>query len=81
MEGNRMMWLGIGLCVLGLIGEIAKSRFVRWMIRICFASIMIIVMNCLLPQYMIGFNLYTVGFSTLLGVPGLMTLYIFRMSI
>lgn len=81
MEGDRMIWLGIGLCTLGLLGEITKNRLIKWVIRMCFTSLMIIVMNCLLPQYMIGFNLYTVGFSSLLGVPGLMTLYMLRMII
>lgn len=78
---SKMIWLVIGVCTLGLIGEITKSQIVKWLIRVCFSGFMIIVMNCILPQYMIGFNLYTVGFSTLLGVPGLMTLYVFQMII
>ena len=74
-----MIWLALGLCILGLIGEVTKSQVLKWIIRMCFSGLMIIVMNCLLPQYRIGFNLYTVGFSTLLGVPGVMTLYLFKM--
>lgn len=74
-----MIWLALGLCVLGLVGELAKNSIVKWLIRVCFSGLMIIVMNCLLPQYTVGFNLYTVGFSTLLGIPGLMTLYVVNM--
>lgn len=76
-----MIGLAIGLCTLGLIGELTTSKLLKWLIKVCFSGIMIIVMNCLLPQYMIAFNLYTVGFSTLLGVPGLMTLYMLQMLI
>ena len=76
-----MILLAIGLCTLWLIGELTKSQIVKWLIRVCFSGVMIIIMNCLLPQYMINLNLYTLGFSTLLGVPGLMTLYVFQMII
>ena len=76
-----MILLAIGLCTLWLIGELTKSQIVKWLIRVCFSSVMMIIMNCLLPQYMINLNLYTLGFSTLLGVPGLMTLYVFQMII
>ncbi|MBU3804028.1 MAG: pro-sigmaK processing inhibitor BofA family protein [Candidatus Cellulosilyticum pullistercoris] len=76
-----MILLAIGLCTLWLIGELTKSQIVKWLIRVCFSGVMMIIMNCLLPQYMINLNLYTLGFSTLLGVPGLMTLYVFQMII
>ena len=76
-----MIGLAIGLCTLGLIGEMTKSQLLKWFVKVCFSGVMIIVMNCLLPQYMINFNWYTLGFSTLLGIPGLMTLYMFQILI
>lgn len=80
-RGYKMIWLAIGLCMLWLVGEMTKSQIVKWLIRVCFSGVMMIVMNCLLPQYAIGLNLYTMSFSTLLGIPGLMTLYVLKMII
>lgn len=79
MGSNLFVWACIGLAVIGLVGEMYKSKWVIWLRRLGVGSLMIIVMNCLVPQYMISFNWYTVGFSTLLGIPGVMTLYVMRM--
>ena len=71
----------IVICVLLLLSAMTKSKLMDFVARGFIGSVMIVVMNCLLPQYVIGLSFYTVGFTAILGMPGLMTLYIFRMIV
>lgn len=81
MGEQLLLGVFIGICILALIGTMTNSKLIHFMTRGCISSVMILVMNCLMPQYMIGFNLYTIMFSTVLGLPGLMTLYVFQMIV
>lgn len=81
MGGNLLLWVGVGLGILGLMSEVTHIRLIKWGLRMGIGGLMMIVMNSLLPQYMVSLNLYTLGFSTLLGIPGTMTLYVLQMII
>ena len=81
MGSQLIVSIVVGICILALIGIVTRSKIIGILTRIAISCMMIIVMNCLLPQYMIAVNLYTVGFSTLLGVPGLMTLYLLQVFV
>lgn len=71
----------IGILGLFLVEMLIKNKIVQFVCKGCLSSIGIVLMNCLLTQYAIGLNLFTVLFSTLLGIPGLMTLYLLKMMI
>lgn len=75
--------VGVAIGILGLIlvDVLVKNKIVRFVCKGCLSSIEIVIMNCLLTQYAIGLNLFTVLFSTLLGIPGLMTLYVLKMML
>ena len=81
MGEQLLIGIMIGICLLALLAVVTKSKLLSVLTRMGMSGIMIIVMNCLLPQYMIGFNIYTLGFSSLLGLPGLMTLYLLKMIV
>lgn len=74
-----LLGTSVVICVLMLLSSVTKSKVIGLIGRACMGSIMIVVMNCLLPQYVIGVSLYTIGFTALLGMPGLMTLYLLQM--
>lgn len=44
--------------------------------RILIGIVMIIVVNIVLPQYAIGLNWISMGCASILGMPGVITLYI-----
>ncbi len=71
----------IGICILIVIAIATKSKLIYFLTRGCVGGMMIIVMNCLLPQYVVGISLYSIVFTALLGMPGLMTLYILQMIV
>ena len=71
----------IVICILALVSIVAKNKIVQLLMRGGIGSVLIVVMNCLLPQYIIGINFFTIGFSALLGLPGIMTLYILQMIV
>ena len=81
MGGELLIVVMLVIGVLELIAILTKSKIMEYVTRVGLSAMMIVVMNYLLPQYMIGFNIYTIGFSTLLGMPGLMTLYVLEMLI
>lgn len=66
------------LCVLKVV---MKSKVIDILTRACVGVLMISVLNCLLPQYTVALNGYTVGFATCLGLPGVMTLFMLQFII
>lgn len=79
MGSDLFIWGCIGLGGLGLISELSQNKVIKWCVKIGFGSVMLMVMNYLLPQYNVGFNVYTIGISTILGIPGVMMLYVVQM--
>ena len=75
--------IGIIILMIGLltISGITKNKILKFVLRTCWVGGLIVIMNGLLPQYTIGINAYTLTFSILLGIPGIMTLYILQMII
>lgn len=80
--GEYKIWieLGIffGLCAMRLK---VKSWILRLIFKVAICCVLIFAMNTLLPQNAIQVNGYTVGFSAILGIPGVMTMYVINMMI
>lgn len=81
MDPQMVLGILAGIGLLVMLGLMVKNKIIYWISRAGMGALMIIVMNVLLPQSEIGFNLYTIGFSTLLGLPGVMTMYLFKLMI
>lgn len=81
MEGNLFIWVCIGIGIMALIRELTKNKLVGVILRFCLGGALMIVMNCLVPQYTVSLNIYTASFATVLGVPGVMTMYVLRMIV
>ncbi|MBE6023026.1 MAG: hypothetical protein E7231_07310 [Cellulosilyticum sp.] len=81
MEGDLLIGVLVGLGVLGLISILTKNKIISIFLRIAFSTMMLVMMNCLLPHYIVGINLYTISFSALLGIPGVMTIYLLKIMV
>ena len=81
MDAHSVLSILAGGGLLILLGLMVKNKIIYWISRAGMGALMIIIMNVLLPRYMIGFNPYTIAFSTILGLPGVMTLYLFKVMI
>lgn len=65
----------VGLCIVRLG---SNSKLINWGSKAGIYGILILIINYFIPQYAVAWNLITVGFVTLLGGPGMMTLYMIR---
>lgn len=81
MQFNLLIGVLVIVGVLYVLKVVIKSRLLDLLTRVCVSVLMISVLNCLLPHYMIALNLYTVGFATCLGLPGVMTLFMLQFII
>lgn len=78
MQVNLLIGVLGLIAILYVMKVIMKSRVIEIIIRVCVGVLMIVMLNCILPQYMIALNLYTVGFAACLGLPGVMTLFMLQ---
>lgn len=78
LEGIHPVILGsIVFCLLLLISILGKKTIVNMIKRMVIGSCCIIAINLLLPEtFRIGVNLLTVGCTSLLGIPGVVMLYL-----
>lgn len=75
MRGNAIILISIIICVVALLWEIYEDKLSKLVLRILMGAVVITVVNLILPQYAVGINLITLGCSGILGLPGVVTLY------
>ena len=74
------IWLLIAvICILCVMRILGRNILIRWIGKAGICGALILVLNALLPQYAIAFNGYTFGFAAVMGMPGVMTMYIVKM--
>ena len=78
MEMNLLLGVLLVIGVLSVLKMVVGSKVISIINRGLTGGLMIVVLNCLLPQYIVAVNLFTIGFVTLFGLPGIMTLYMFQ---
>ena len=78
MGGDLVIYVFIGICILILIGLLFKKQLVDFLINGITGVVIIYCINGLLPIYAIGINYVTIGIATLLGIPGIITVYIVK---
>lgn len=81
MNGNLVIFICIGICVMILIGLLFEKQIVTLLINGVSGVVVMYCINSILPAYAIGINLLTIGTVTLLGLPGVVTLYIIKLII
>lgn len=81
MQSNLLIEVLTLVGILYVLKVVIKSKIINILTRVCVSVLMITVLNCLLPQYMVALNVYTVGFVTCLGLPGVMTLFMLQFMI
>lgn len=81
MNGNLVIFICIGICVMILIGLLFEKQIVTLLINGVSGVVVMYCINSILPAYAIGINLLTMGTVTLLGLPGVATLYIIKLII
>ena len=81
MNGNLVIFICIGICVMILIGLLFEKQIVTLLINGVSGVVVMYCINSILPAYAIGINLLTMGTVTLLGLPGVVTLYIIKLII
>lgn len=81
MQSNVLIGVLVLVGILCVLKVVIRSKLLDLLTRICVGVLMISVLNCLLPHYMIALNIYTVGFVTCLGLPGVMTLFMLQFII
>lgn len=81
MEEYRV-WIVCGVIFMLLcVRFLVKNRIIRWIAKSGLCSSLMVGVNMLVPVYAVAVNLYTIGVATLLGVPGVMTMYIVKAMI
>lgn len=81
MEEYRV-WIVCGVIFLLLcVRFMVKNKVVRWLAKSGLCSSLMVGVNMLVPVYAVAVNLYTIGVATLLGVPGVMMMYIMKAMI
>ena len=81
MEEYRV-WIVCGVIFMLLcVRFMVSNRIIRWLAKSGLCSSLMIGVNMLVPVYAVAVNLYTIGVATLLGVPGVMTMYIIKAMI
>lgn len=74
-----LMWiLGID-AVLIVLSIITKNQILWFLTKLSVGPLAIILLNHFLPSYAININYFTIGFTGVLGLPGVMTLYLLQM--
>ena len=81
MNGDLVIFICIGICIMILIGLLFKKQLVSLLFNGVSGIVVIYCINGLFPIYAIGINGLTIGIATLLGLPGVITLYIITMLI
>ncbi len=81
MNGDLVIFICIGICIAILVWILFGKQIFNFIINGVAGFIIIYCINGLLPTYAIGINLLTMGVASLLGIPGIITLYIISMMI
>lgn len=82
LQGGRYMGINpvilicIGICVMILMWVLFQELFIKLLSRVVIGAIIIYSINEVLPQYAIGINAMTIGCSGVLGIPGVVMVYI-----
>lgn len=78
LKGIHPVILGcIGFCLLLLVGVMGRQTILNMVKRIVIGICCIIAINLLLPEtFRVGVNLLTMGCTSLLGMPGVVMLYL-----
>lgn len=81
MNGDLVIFICIGICIVILVWILFGKQLFNLLVNGVAGFIIIYCINGLLPAYAIGVNILTMGIATLLGIPGVITLYIITMII
>ncbi len=81
MNGDLVIFICIGICIVILVWILFGKQLFNLLVNGVAGFIVIYCINGLLPAYAIGVNILTMGIATLLGIPGVITLYIITMII
>lgn len=79
MSSNLVVFICIGICVLILIGVLFEKQVLSLLINGISGGMVIYCVNGLLPAYAVGINVLTLGMATVLGFPGVITLYVIKL--
>ncbi len=79
MSGNMFVYAIMGVIFLGMLAIMGRSRLGWICTRVVAVFLMMIALNQIIPNYQVAINPYTMGFGSVLGVPGVMTLYILQL--
>lgn len=73
--------IGVIVVIVGFafIGSIIRNKLMCGVAKGGAWSLLIVVINYILPQFAIGFNLYTIGVAMVLGLPGIMSMYLLQL--
>lgn len=81
MEQYRLWIVGGVFFLLLAVRITTKNIVLRWTAKTGLCSAMMMGINTLLPTCSVALNLYTIAFASVLGLPGVMTMYIVKMMI
>ena len=76
MDIQVIMIAGVSIGIVLLVWFLCRDFICKLIERILLGVILMFMINWLIPQYAIGFNWLTMGCAGVLGVPGVMTLYV-----
>lgn len=78
IEQNPIIFIGIGICMILLLWVLFKEAMLNIIGRVVIGGVIIYFANQLFPQYTVGFNEISMVCAGVLGVPGIVMLYVLR---
>ncbi|MBU3811320.1 MAG: pro-sigmaK processing inhibitor BofA family protein [Candidatus Niameybacter stercoravium] len=70
------------VCLILLIAVIFDQYFLRWLKNAMIGAVCIYICDLFLPiTWQVGISIFTVLFTALLGIPGILILYLFSICI
>lgn len=76
MDGQTIVLVGVTIGIVVLIWFLCKDVVCKVLERVLLGIILIFIVNMMIPQYAIGVNWLSMGCAGVLGVPGVVTLYV-----
>lgn len=80
---EKYLVIGVITVILGFafIGSIIRNKMMCGVAKGGVCSLLIVVINYIIPQFAIGFNLCTIGVAMILGLPGVMSMYLLQLVV
>ena len=81
MDIEKITILVVSIGVVLIVWYLFRNIICKIIERLSLGLIIVLIVNCMIPAYEIGINWITLGCIGILGMPGVMTLYIINMVI